>query len=256
MIHPSAIVDSGAHIEPEVIVGPYAVIEDDCCIGSMSEIKAHAVICRYTTLGMNCKVFSGAVIGSIPQDLKFNKEVTKTQIGDGSIIREYVTINRGTSAKGTTQIGRETMIMAYTHVAHDCIVGDHVILSNAVNMAGHVKIEDHVVIGGMVPIHQFVRIGSHAMVGGGFRVTQDVPPFSLAAGEPLRFCGLNTLGLKRLGFSQSRIHDIDGAYRVIYRSGKLRKEALEVLKADMSGHSDVAAIITFFESSKRGVISK
>jgi UDP-N-acetylglucosamine acyltransferase len=201
-IHPTAIVDPRSELDAGVTVGPYSVIEADVQIGINCRIGPHVHIASGTRLGADCRVFTGAVLGSIPQDLKFGGEETALEIGERTTIREYATLNRGTKDRWKTTIGSDCLLMAYAHVAHDCIIGKHCILANAVNLAGHVVIEDWASVGGMVPVHQFVHIGQHSFIGGGYRVPKDVPPYILAAGEPLTFGGLNSVGLSRRGFSE------------------------------------------------------
>lgn len=252
LVHPTAQVPPA--FDTTIPVGPYSIIEEGATIGEGTEVDSHVRIERWARLGRQCRVFHGAVIGSEPQDLKFHGEASAVTIGDHTILREYVTVNRGTEASGKTVIGDHCLLMSYVHVAHDCRIGDHAILSNAVNMAGHVNIGDFAVIGGLVPIHQFVRIGSYAMIGGGYRVHQDVPPFVLAAGEPIKFCGLNYVGLRRNGFSEERIRAIDRAYYILYRSKLRPDDALEKMTADFPENADVRTIVEFVRESKRGWI--
>ena len=252
MIHPSTI--APVSLDPSIQVGAYSIIDEDCQIGINTQIHNHVRATSFTTIGQSVIIHTGAVLGGDPQDLKFGGEYSTVEIGDNTVIREYVTINRGTGVNGKTKIGSYTLIMAYAHVAHDCTVGDHVIISNAVNMAGHVHIEDYAAIGGMVPIHQFCRIGRYAFVGGGFRVNQDVPPYALAAGEPLRFSGLNYVGLRRNGFSEERIKAIDRAYFILYRQRLARRDALEKMRDEFSTNPDVLNIIQFVETCERGLI--
>lgn len=253
-IHPTAIVSANSQIDHSVTIGPYSIIDDEVMIGAGTEISSHVRIDKFTRIGRECRIFQGAVIGAIPQDLKFKGEQTALEIGDRTVIREFVTVNRGTSASGKTVVGSDCLLMNYVHVAHDCRIGDHVILSNAVNMAGHVEIADHAIIGGLVPVHQFVRIGKHAFIGGGYRVAQDIPPYILAAGEPLKFSGLNYVGLKRNNFSEQRIKIIEKIYFIIYRSHLNRTDALTKIKNEIAMCEETKYIIEFFESSERGII--
>ena len=195
-----SVVSPKAQIGEDVSVGPFSVIEDDVIVGNGTTIGSGALIANGSRIGRECRIHHGAVLGTAPQDLKFRGEVTTLEIGDHTTIREYATLNRGTKEHWKTVVGNHCFFMAYAHVAHDCTIGNHVILANSVNMGGHVVIEDHAVVGGVVAIHQFSHIGRHSMVGGGFRVTKDVPPFVLAGSEPLAFTGLNTIGLKRRNF--------------------------------------------------------
>ena len=252
-IHPAALVDPDAKIGKNVEIGPFAVIEADVEIGDNSVVGSAALLASGARLDEGVKVFHGAVIGTIPQDLKFSGEATTAEVGTNTVVREFCTINRGTSHSGKTVVGAGCLLMAYVHVAHDCVLGDKVILANAVNMGGHVHIEDWVIIGGMVAIHQFVHIGEHSMVGGKFRVAQDVPPFCLAGGWDLKYEGLNSIGLKRRGFTPEQRKHIKEAYRLIYQSDMLRTDALkELRKKELT--PEIEKIVEFFEKSERGVI--
>ncbi len=253
-IHPSAIVDSKAEIHDGVKIGPNTVVEGGAIIGADTSIASNALITQYARIGERCRISHGAVIGTDPQDLKFKSEHTIAVVGSDCMIREFVTINRGTSAHGETTIGEGCMLMAYAHVAHDCIVGKNVILANSVNMAGHTEIGDFVNIGGLVPIHQFVRIGSYSFIGGGYRVPKDVPPYSLAVGEPLRFSNLNVVGLRRKGFSQQTLRALHQLYRILYRSGLNITQGLERAKQEVPMIPETKLVFDFFEGTKRGVI--
>lgn len=256
----SSSIDSRAAVSPKarfgenVTVGPFTVIEDDVVIGDGTSIGSNAIIANGCRIGKDCRIHHGAVIGTIPQDMKFRGEETLVEIGDHTTIREYVTINRGTSAHGRTTIGQHCFIMAYVHIAHDCAIGNHVILVNAVNMAGHVVIEDHVVIGGMVPIHQFVRIGCHAMLGGGYRVSKDVPPYVLAGQEPLAYQGLNVVGLRRRNFPPEVINNIEKAYKCIYHDGLNVSQAIAKIKTELPMTDEIRRIVDFIERSSRGIV--
>ena len=253
-IDPRAIVNTKAKLGDNVVVGPNTIIEEDVIIGAGTIIASNALIANGARLGKECRVHHGAVVGTIPQDLKFRGEVSFLEVGDHTTLREYVTLNRGTGDRGKTVIGHHCFIMAYAHVAHDCVIGNHVILANAVNMAGHVIIEDYVVVGGMVPIHQFTHIGRHAMIGGGFRVTKDVPPYILAGHEPLAFQGLNVVGLRRRNFSNETIAKIEEAYGYIYGGELNVTQALEKIKDSQPVPDEVARIVDFIERSKRGIL--
>ena len=214
-VHPTAIVHKNAELGDGVIVGPFTVIEKNTVVGKGTKISSHVSIADGCRIGENCIIHKGAVLASVPQDLKFEGEETILEVGNGTTIREFVTVNIGTSASGKTVIGKNTLIMAYVHIAHDCLIGDNVIIANSVNMGGHVEIEDNVTVGGMVPIHQFVKIGTFAVIGGGYRVPKDVPPFVLAEGEPLVYRTLNLIGLKRSGFSRDAISKLSKGYKLI-----------------------------------------
>jgi UDP-N-acetylglucosamine acyltransferase len=253
-IHPTALVDSAAKIADDVTVGPFAIIEADVEIESGCEIGPSALIASGARLGKNVKIYKSAVVSGDPQDLKFLGGRTYVYIGDNTVIREFVTLHRGTEATGKTIIGSDCFIMAYCHVAHDCVVGNRVILANSVNLGGHVILEDWAIIGGVAPVHQFVRVGAHVMIGGGFRVTKDVPPFIMAAYEPLKFEGLNLVGLRRRGFSPERIAQIKSAYRLIYLNNLNVSQGIAKIKDDMEITPDIQHIIDFIEQSKRGII--
>lgn len=253
-IHPTAIVHPKARLGENVTVGPFSIIEEDVEIGEGTRIDSHVLVANGARIGKNCHIHHGAVISTIPQDLKFSGEETFLEIGDHTIIREYCDLNRGTKERGKSVIGSHCLLMAYTHVAHDCLVGNHVILANAVQLAGHVTIEDHVTIGGMVPVHQFCRIGKHAFVGGGFRVVQDVPPYILAAGEPLTYKGLNIIGLRRRGFPQETIALLRKCYRFLYQAKLNTSQAVEKIRSELEPTPEIQAVLEFIEKSERGFI--
>ncbi|PIU83860.1 MAG: acyl-[acyl-carrier-protein]--UDP-N-acetylglucosamine O-acyltransferase [Elusimicrobia bacterium CG06_land_8_20_14_3_00_38_11] len=251
MIHSTAIIDKSAEIEKDVEVGPYTVIGKNVCIKSGTKIGAFTVI-EYAEIGKNCKIFSSAFIGTAPQDLKYQDEPTKIVIGNNCIIRECVTLNRGTSASRLTSIGDNCLFMSYSHVAHDCIVGNNVIMANCVTLAGHVEIGDFVVIGGLAAIHQFVRIGRFSMLGGGAMIVLDVPPFCQAQGDRAKLVGLNLVGIKRHGFTEKQISNIKSTYKTIFTSGITVAEAIDQLEA--AGPSkEVIEFTTFIKNSKRGI---
>ena len=225
-----AIVSSKAELAENVTIGPFSIIEDNVIIGEGTVIDANALIGRGTRLGKQCKIHHGAVVGHEPQDLKYRGEPTTCEIGDRTVVREYAALHRGTGDTGRTIIGSDCLLMGYVHIAHDCIVGNKVIMSNAAMLAGHCVVEDHVIIGGITPVHQFVRIGQHSMIGGGLRVPKDVPPFILAGQEPLIFQGLNSVGLRRRGFTPEGIAALDRAYTLIYNSGLNVSQAVEKIK--------------------------
>lgn len=253
-IHSTAIVNAKAELGKNVCVGPYAIIEENVMIGDDCTIAANALIAAGTRLANNCKIHYGAVLGTIPQDLKFKDEKTTLEIGEQSTIREYATLNRGTTDHWRTIIGNNCLLMAYSHVAHDCSIGNNVIIANSVNIAGHVIIEDYVGVGGVVPIHQFVRIGKHSFVGGGYRVPKDVPPFILAMGEPLRYGGLNLVGLRRRGFEENTLSIIKKAFKIIYRTNLNLTDALTKIENELEQVNDLKYLVSFFRNSERGVI--
>lgn len=253
-IHPTALVDPDAELGANVRIGAYSIIEDNVKIGDDCDIGHHVVIASGTVLGNGVRIFSGAVIGNAPQDLKYKGEPTTVEIGDMTVIRECVTINRATTATCKTKVGKNCLLMAYSHVAHDCVLGDGVILANSVNLAGHVTVHDYVVIGGLTGVHQFVTLGTHAMIGALFRVSKDVPPYILAGGQPLSYEGLNLVGLRRRGFSPSTIQQIADTYHIIYRSKLNVSQALQKLSAMDGKIPEVENIIDFIQKSKRGII--
>lgn len=253
-VHATAIVDPKAEIDMGVTIGPYCVIEANVQIGKNCWIGPHVHIASGTRLGAECRVFTGAVLGTIPQDLKFGGEETTLEIGERTTIRELATLNRGTKDHWKTIIGSDCLLMAYSHVAHDCIIGNHCILANAVNLAGHVVIEDWAGLGGMVPVHQFVHIGQHSFIGGGFRVRKDVPPFIRAVGEPLTYGGLNSVGLHRRGFSDKAIIALKRAYKLLYRSNLNVSQAVQRIRAEGELTPEVQSVLAFIEKSERGII--
>ena len=256
MISPLASIHPDARIGAEVEIGPFTTISADVEIGEGSWIGPNVTIMDGARIGSNCRIFPGAVISAIPQDLKFQGERTTVEIGDRSTIRECVTINRGTKAYGKTVVGKDCLIMAYVHIAHDCILGNHVILVNSVALAGHVEIGDYGIISGLSAVHQFVKIGAHVMIGGGAMVRKDVPPFIMAAGEPLAYAGVNSVGLKRRNFAQEDIHEIQTLYRTMYQSGMNISQAVNQIKETHPNRPLADSILSFIEQSDRGLIRK
>jgi UDP-N-acetylglucosamine acyltransferase len=253
-IHPTALVDSAAELGDGVTVGPFAIIGPGVQIGRDTEIAARATIERNTILGPHCRVGIGAVIGGDPQDRKYRGEETWVEIGEGTRVREYSTVNRGTALTGRTVIGRRCYLMSYVHVAHDCVIEDDVTIANAVQLAGHVHIEEHASLGGSTPVHQFVRIGTFAFVGGGSRVPQDVPPYARAAGNPLRLYGTNGVGLARAGFSGDVRLALKHAYRLLFNSDLTVSDAVERLRQESDQIPEVIRLVEFVASSERGVL--
>jgi len=252
-VHETAIVDADAQLGCGVSVGPWAMIGPGVVVGDGSEIGPRVLIDRDTTLGEDCCIYNGAVLGTDPQDLKYLGEPTVLEVGDRTVIREFATLNRGTSASGKTAVGSDCLLMAYAHIAHDCEIGNHVILANSVNMAGHVIIEDWVIVGGLTPIHQFVRIGAHAFVGGGSRVAQDVPPYCRAAGNPLKLYGLNTVGLDRRGLSNEVRKSLKQTYRILFQSDQNLSKAIERAEAQVPAIPEVRHLLEFIRASERGI---
>lgn len=254
MIHPTAIVDPGAEIESNVSIGPYAIIKSDSHIGSGTEIGPYTTIDQYVTVGQNCRIFQYASIGAAPQDLKFHGEKTSLSIGRGTVIREFVTINRGTEfGGGHTEVGEENYLMAYTHIAHDCKTGKGVILANNATLGGHIELGDYVTVGGLVAIHQFVKIGDYAYIGGKSAIVKDIPPYVIAAGDRATLHGLNNVGLGRQGFSKSTIASLKKAYRIVFRIGLTVKQASERVRAEVEQIPEVVNFLNFIENSTRGI---
>ncbi|CAN5717796.1 acyl-ACP--UDP-N-acetylglucosamine O-acyltransferase [soil metagenome] len=252
-VHPTAIIDETAVLGPDVSVGPYTLIGPGVEVGPRTRIASHVLIERDTEIGSDCVIAKGAVLGTDPQDLKYAGEPTQLVVGDRTTIREYATLNRGTSASSITSVGSDCLLMAYVHVAHDCCIGDHVILANSVTMGGHVVIQDWAIVGGLTPIHQFVRIGAHAFVGGASRVAKDVPPFVKAAGSPMQLYGLNSVGLQRRGFSEEVRRELKRAYQLFFASEHNTSQALARARDELRALPEVETFLGFFEQSNRGV---
>jgi len=252
-IHATAIVSPKAELAENVTVGPYTIIEDDVIIDEGTSIASSVLIANGAKIGKNVTIAHGAVIATKPQDLKFGGEKTYATIGDNTVLREYTTVNRGTAAHGTSSIGKNCFIMAYAHIAHDCVIGDNVILANSVNLAGHIEIDDFVIIGGVVPVHQFVKIGAHAMIGGGFRVPQDICPYAMVGGYPLKTVGLNAIGLKRRGFDKEVIRKLEQTYKLLFFSGLNTTQAVEKINAEVEIIYEVQVILDFIKRSTRGL---
>jgi UDP-N-acetylglucosamine acyltransferase len=253
-IHPTAIIDKKASLAKDVTVGPFSIVHGDVEIGEGTEIHSNVLVSDGARIGKKCTIHHGAVISTNPQDLKFAGEETTLEIGDNTVVREFCNLNRGTVNRGKTSIGKNCFIMAYSHAAHDCLIGDNVILANGVQLAGHVTIEEWVIIGGLTAIHQFCSVGKHAFLGGGFRSVQDVPPYILAAGEPLTYKGLNAIGLKRRGFSKEAISQLRRCYRIIYRSRLNRTQALKRVRSELEMTPEIMEVIGFIEKSERGIV--
>jgi len=253
-VHATAIVDAGVELGSGVTIGPYSVVGPGVSIGAGTSLGPHVLVERDTAIGEACTIAKGAVLGTDPQDLKYQGETTFLVVGDRTVIREYATLNRGTAARGRTEVGSDCLLMAYVHVAHDCVVGDHVVLSNAVNMAGHVIIGDHAIVGGLTAIHQFVRIGGHAFVGGASRVPKDVPPYLKAAGNPMQLYGLNGVGLQRRGFSEDVRVQLKRAYRIFFHSQLNVSQAIERARAELPPSPELETFLSFVEESERGIL--
>ena len=252
-IHSTAIVAEDVQLGERVVIGPYTIIEEDVRIGDGTMIESHVRVGRGARFGEDCRIHHCAAVGAAPQDLKYAGERTELFVGDRTTIREFATVHRGTTHSGKTVVGSDCLIMSYAHVAHDCRIGNHVILANAVNLAGHVTIEDWVSVGGVVPVHQFVRLGAHCFIGGGFRVPQDVVPYALAAGYPLRVVDINRIGLERRGFTAEQLDALSRAFRILFRSKLNTTQALERIRTDVARTAEVLRLIEFIESSERGI---
>ena len=254
MNQPLAYIHPGAKIARNVVVEPFTTIHNDVTIGSGTWIGSNVTIMEGAVIGDNCKIFPGAVISAIPQDLKFDGEDTKVIIGNNVTIREGVTINRGTSAYGRTEVGDNCLIMATAHIAHDCILKNNVIVVNGVLLAGHVTVGEYAIIGGSSGIHQFIHIGDHAMISGGSLVRKDVPPFTKAAKEPLSFIGINSIGLRRRGFESSKIHEIQDIFRILYQKNNNTSQAIGIIEAEYEATPERDLILQFIKNSKRGIM--
>ena len=254
MISPLAYIHPEAQIGQNVEIGPFVYIDKNVIIGDNNTIMPNANILYGSRIGNNNRIFPGAVIGAIPQDLKFKGEETTAEIGDNNTIRENVTINRGTAAKGKTIIGSNNLLMEGVHVAHDAIIGNGCIIGNSTKFAGEIIIDDYSIISASVLMHQFCRVGGYGMIQGGSRFSKDIPPFIIAGRDPIAYCGINIVGLRRRGFSNKLIENIHNAYRIIYNSGKNTAEALEQVKQDVPMSPEIEYIISFIENSQRGII--
>lgn len=253
-IHPSAIISPDAEIASDAVVGAFAIIGENCTVGSGCVISPRATLERNVTLGQNVKVGMGSILGGMPQDLKFAGEETTVEIGDDTVIREYATINRGTAHSFKTTVGKHCLLMSYVHLGHDCHVGNNVILSNVVQLAGHVTVEDKVIISGLSAAHQFVRIGRQSFIGGMSRVSKDIPPFLKAVGNPVKLYGLNTVGLQRAGMDETTILELKRAYRLLFRSDLNLTQAIERVQSELDSLPEVQELIRFVEGSERGVV--
>ena len=252
-IHPTAIIDPSARLGGNVTVGPFSIIGPECALGDGCVIGGSVAIHKWTELGQGCRVWHGASIGSDTQDLKYRGARTKVVIGDKTVIREFATVTLSTIEGQVTKIGSNCLLMAYSHVAHECEVGDNVILANSATLAGHAIIEDFAIIGGLTPVHQFSRVGCHSIVGGSSAVQKDVLPYTKAFGNPLKMYGLNTIGLTRRGFTQAQRDLMDQAYRIIFRSNLNTTQALLRLKEEMEMTPEVKHMVEFIEGSERGI---
>ncbi len=254
MNQPLAYVHPQAKVAKNVVIEPFVNIEKNVEIGEGTWIGSNVTIMEGARIGKNCKIFPGAVVSAIPQDLKFNGEETIVKIGDNTTVREFVTINRGTRASYETIVGNNCLLMAYVHIAHDCVVGNNVILANAATLAGHITIDDYAIVGGLSAVHQFCKIGAHTMISGGSLVRKDVPPYTKAAREPLSYVGINSIGLRRRGFTSDQINLIQNVYRIIYLKGLNVSQAVNLIEADVPATPERDEILRFIDNSSRGIM--
>jgi UDP-N-acetylglucosamine acyltransferase len=254
-IHPTAIVDPAAELAEGVTLGAYSIIQGKVVVGPDTEIGSHVVIKEHTTIGARCRIFQFAALGEIPQDLKFAGEVSQLIIGDDNTIREFATMHRGTAGGGgVTRVGNGNLFMAYSHVAHDCLIGNRVVMSNAATLAGHITVEDKAILGGFVAVHQFSRIGCHAFIGGASAVPRDVPPYTMAVGNRAKLVGLNLVGLKRSGMSDATLQALRQAYELLFHSELNTKEAVARVRQEVTQSPEVQHFLRFVESSERGLV--
>ena len=256
-IHKTSVIYSGAKLSPGVVVGPYSIIEGNVTLGDNVRVGSHCVLTGQTTIGKNCKIFTGAVIGSAPQDRKHSADDNVfLNIGENNVIREYVTINPGTAEGGAkTVVGDNNLIMAYAHIAHDCIIGNNCVMANAASLGGHVTLEDGAIIGGLTAVHQFVRLGRLSIVGGMSRVVQDIPPFSMCVGHPARVMRTNGVGLKRANVSEKSVLALKKAFKILFNSGLAKSTALERLAVEIESCPEIEHLVFFLKTSKRGICS-
>lgn len=253
-IHPSAIVSKKAELARDVEIGPYSIIGDSVRVGSQTKIGSHCVIEGNTRIGSNCEIFTGVIIGSRPQDLKYKGQKSFLEIGDNNIIREYCTFNPSTEEGGRTVVGNNNLFMAYSHIAHDCVVGNNCVIANNGTLAGHVTIEDKAVVGGMVAIHQFVRVGTLSIIGGCSKVVQDIVPYSTCDGHPARVYGLNLVGLRRHKVPKDSIEELHRAFKILFNLGLSIKHALENIEKELKQTQEVLYLVNFIRNSQRGVV--
>ncbi|WP_459189125.1 acyl-ACP--UDP-N-acetylglucosamine O-acyltransferase [Parabacteroides sp. APC149_11_2_Y6] len=253
-ISPLAVVHPEAQIGQNVRIDPFAVIEKDVTIGDNCHIHSHAVIMNGARIGKNCQIFPGVVVAGIPQDLKFAGEMTTAEIGDNTTLRECVTINRGTASKGKTVVGSNCLIMAYSHIAHDCLLKNNIIIGNATQVAGEVEIDDFAIVSGGSLVHQFSRISKHVMVQGGSRIGKDIPPYTLIGRDPIVYCGINIVGLRRRGFTNQQVFLIQDIYRTLYTRGLNNTEAMKAIETEYEASEERDLILNFIKSSQRGIV--
>lgn len=252
-IHPTAIVSKKAKLADNIQIGPYSIVADNAAIGQGTKIGAYCLIEGNTVIGKSCQIYTGAVIGSLPQDLKYKGENSSLEIGDNNVIREYSTFNPGTGEGGKTIVGNNNLFMAYSHVAHDCILGNDCVIANNGTLAGHVTVEDKAVVGGLVAIHQFVKIGKLSIIGGCSKVVQDIPPYSTCDGHPAFVYGLNLVGLRRNGISRDSIKELDRAFKILFNTGLTIKHALERINKEIQPNNEISYLVEFINNSQRGI---
>lgn len=255
-IHPTAVISGKAKLGDNITISAFAVVEDDVEIGNDCEIGPHTVIYNGARIGNRVKIKQGAAVSNVSQDLKYKNEEAFFYVEDDSIIREFVTLHKGTKETGFSKVGKNCLLMAYSHVAHDVVIGDNCIIANGVQIGGHATIEEYVIIGGETPVHQFSKIGKHSMIGGAFRVIKDIPPYIIAAGEPLKFAGLNVLGLRRRGFSNDDIMTLKKTYKLLYNSGFNFSDAIKKITEEIGEHDLVQNVVEFIKKSDRGIIGR
>ena len=255
-IHPTAVISGKAKLGDNITISAFAVVEDDVEIGNDCEIGPHAVIYNGARLGNRVKIKQGTAVSNVSQDLKYKNEEAFFYVEDDTTIREFVTLHKGTKETGFSKVGKNCLLMAYSHVAHDVVIGDNCIIANGVQIGGHATIEEYVIIGGETPVHQFSKIGKHSMIGGAFRVIKDIPPYIIAAGEPLKFAGLNVLGLRRRGFSNDDIMTLKKTYKLLYNSGFNFSDAIKKITEEIGEHELVQNVVEFIKKSDRGIIGR
>lgn len=255
-IHPTAVISGKAKLGDNITISAFAVVEDDVEIGNDCEIGPHTVIYNGARIGNRVKIKQGAAVSNVSQDLKYKNEEAFFYVEDNSIIREFVTLHKGTKETGFSKVGKNCLLMAYSHVAHDVVIGDNCIIANGVQIGGHATIEEYVIIGGETPVHQFSKIGKHSMIAGAFRVIKDIPPYIIAAGEPLKFAGLNVLGLRRRGFSNDDIMTLKKTYKLLYNSGFNFSDAIKKITEEIGEHDLVQNVVEFIKKSDRGIIGR
>ena len=253
-ISPLSVVHPDAQIGERVVIDAFAVVEKDVIIGDNTHLYPHAVVLDGARIGKNCQIFPGAVVAGIPQDLKFHGEVTTAEIGDNTTLRECATVNRGTASKGKTIVGKNCLIMAYSHIAHDCVLHDNIIIGNASQIAGEVEIDDYAIISGGTLVHQFSRISKHVMIQGGSRIGKDIPPYTLIGRDPIVYCGINIVGLRRRGFTNQQVYLIQDIYRTLYTRGLNNSDALKAIETEYEPCEERDLILNFIKASQRGIV--